>query len=244
MFVAPTWAVAGGVRVLLVGDSTMAPETGYGNALCGRFTPDVSCINLAKGGRSSSSYRAEGSWEQVRKLLQDGAGFDTTYVLIQFGHNDQPGKPGRSTDLATQFPVNMSNYVDEVKALHAIPVLVTPLSRRTFKQGTLPNDLRPWAEATIKVAAQQQVAVLDLNADSSAAVQAMGQEQADTLAMAPPPANPTNPETTDGKGKGSGYRGFDRTHLGAKGAALFSGMVAHELRKVVPALNGEFKSGD
>jgi lysophospholipase L1-like esterase len=34
-------------------------------------------------------------------------------VLIQFGHNDQPGKPERSTDLATEFPVFMRQYVAE-----------------------------------------------------------------------------------------------------------------------------------
>ena len=29
------------------------------------------------------------------------SGYQNIWVLIQFGHNDQPGKPGRSTDLAT-----------------------------------------------------------------------------------------------------------------------------------------------
>ena len=67
----------------------------------------VTCINMAKGGRSSGSYRAEGSWTQVMERLKSSTGFKATYVLIQFGHNDQPGKPGRSTDLATEFPVNL-----------------------------------------------------------------------------------------------------------------------------------------
>ena len=34
-------------------------------------------------------------------------GFRRTWVLIQFGHNDQPGKPGRSTNLETEFPDNI-----------------------------------------------------------------------------------------------------------------------------------------
>jgi lysophospholipase L1-like esterase len=33
------------------------------------------------------------------------------HVLIQFGHNDQPGKPGRSTDLATEFPINQTRLL-------------------------------------------------------------------------------------------------------------------------------------
>jgi len=236
--VAPTFAATGGTRVLLVGDSTMAPETGYGDALCARFRPTVTCMNLAKGGRSSASYRAEGSWERVQKMLQDDANYGTTYVLIQFGHNDQPGKPGRSTDLATEFPSNMTRYVKEVRELHAVPILVTPLARRSFKSGQVDNDLRPWAEATLKVAATEHAAVLELNEDSVTAVQSMGQEQADTLAMAPlGHAEPPAP----GGGKGNGYRGFDRTHLGTKGAALFAAMVAMELRHAVPALENDIK---
>src|SRR5262245_9985634 len=85
-------------RVVLVGDSTVAPLSGYGDALCARFAPDVTCLNLARGGRSSLSYRAEGLWQAVQTLIVKPP-YTRSYVLIQFGHNDQPGKPGRSTTL-------------------------------------------------------------------------------------------------------------------------------------------------
>jgi lysophospholipase L1-like esterase len=209
---------ATGPRLILVGDSTMAPRSGYGNALCARLQ-QVACLNLARGGRSSMSFRAEGLWDSVLKLLTEGGpSKQKTLVLIQFGHNDQPGKPGRSTDLATEFGPNMTGYVNDVKATGAEVVLVTPLTRRTFKEGELGNDLRPWAEAIIKVGAEQGVPVLDLNAISHAAVAAMGQAGADTLAEAPPR--------------------FDRTHLGPKGAALFSEQVMEELVKLKPVLAG------
>ena len=52
------------IRVILVGDSTMATKSGYGDALCARFTQDVTCVNLARGGRSSASFRAEGRWDE------------------------------------------------------------------------------------------------------------------------------------------------------------------------------------
>ena len=129
------------IRVILVGDSTMATNSGYGDALCARFTPDVSCVNLARGGRSSKSFREEGRWDEVQKLLKDGAGYRATYVLVQFGHNDQPGKEPRSTDLVTEFPVNMARYADETRALGGTPVLVTPLTRRSFKGAWLRDDL-------------------------------------------------------------------------------------------------------
>ena len=208
--------VATGPRLILVGDSTMAPRSGYGNALCARFQ-QVACINLARGGRSSKSFRAEGLWATVLALLNEGGpAKQKTLVLIQFGHNDQPGKPGRSTDLATEFGPNMTGYVSDVKAAGGEVVLVTPLTRRTFKNGELGNDLRPWAESLIKIGAEQGMPVLDLNAISHAAVAAMGQDGADTLAEAPPR--------------------FDRTHLGPKGAAFFSEQVMEGLVKLKPEL--------
>src|SRR5438067_1701965 len=57
------------IRVILVGDSTMASRNGYGDALCARFTPDVACLNLAKNGRSSRTFREEGRWAEVEQLL-------------------------------------------------------------------------------------------------------------------------------------------------------------------------------
>ncbi|GAB3379247.1 rhamnogalacturonan acetylesterase [Massilia agri] len=208
-------------RVILVGDSTMASTTGYGDALCARFTPETSCLNLARGGRSSGSFRAEGRWDEVTKLLGDGAGFRKTYVLIQFGHNDQPGKPGRSTDFVTEFPANMKRYVEEARALGGVPVLVTPLTRRSFKDGYVHNDLAPWAATVRDVARATRTPLVDLNALSLAAVQAMGPQEADKLAR-------------------SGAN-FDYTHLGPAGAERFSSIMAKELARRVPALAADMR---
>lgn len=230
------------VRFILVGDSTMASTSGYGDAFCARVNRANTCINLAKGGRSSASFRAEGRWDEVEGLLRGGAAYRATYVLIQFGHNDQPGKPGRSTDVKTEFPVNMNRYAQEVKALGGIPLLVTPLTRRTFKDGMLENGFGPWNDAIRAAAAAQQVPLLDLNAESHAAVQAMGQDEADTLAMVPRPADYGVPQAA-GKVEvaGAAKTAFDRTHLGAKGAAYFSRMVMDEVKRAVPELAGQFK---
>ena len=232
------------VRVILVGDSTMATKSGYGDALCSRFTSAVTCVNLARGGRSTSSFRAEGRWDEVERMLKDGAGFKATYVLVQFGHNDQPGKPGRSTDLVTQFPANMARYAQETRALGGIPVLVTPLTRRTFKGAYLADDLAPWAAATRRAAAQEHAALLDLNADSAAAVQAMGQIEADTLAVVPRPPGyglPRDPNKVEPAG--AAKSAFDRTHLGAKGADFFARMVERELVAARPETAAYFKDG-
>ena len=56
------------------------------------------------GGRSSKSYTNEGHWKEVLQRKP-------AYVVLQFGHNDVPGKGlDRETDLPT-FRANMARYV-------------------------------------------------------------------------------------------------------------------------------------
>jgi lysophospholipase L1-like esterase len=225
-------------KIILVGDSTIAVNSGWGSSFCGRHvTSFAACLNLARGGRSSGSYRAEGSWAVALNEMRV-PGYRHVWVLIQFGHNDQPGKPGRSTDLATEFPANMKRYVAEVRAAGAIPVLVTPLTRRSFKDGKLDNDLLPWADAVRAVAHETGAALIDLNADSAAAVQAMGEAAADRLAetpreAAPPPAGST--EVNDSP-VAAFKPVFDHTHLGRDGADYFAAMVTRELSVAVPEM--------
>jgi lysophospholipase L1-like esterase len=240
MLIAAALALAASVscaqphRLILVGDSTMATKSGYGDALCARF--DGPCLNLARGGRSSMSFRAEGRWDELLKLLAE-PGAPRSYVLIQFGHNDQPGKPGRSTDLVHDFPANLARYVDEARAAGATPVLLTPLTRRSFRGPWLHDDLAPWAATTRRIAAEKGALLLDLHRLSSAAVQAMGEARADQLAMAPKPqpGQPIHPATTAERA-GAANPVFDRTHLGDPGARLFSSMVARELQRLAPEL--------
>jgi len=161
-------------KIVLVGDSTTAVQGGWGGAFCDRHVASfLACTNLARGGRSTYNYRAEGSWDIALHEMRAGP-FDAVYVLVQFGHNDQPGKPGRSTDLATEYPDNLRRYVAEIRAAGAHPVLVTPLTRRQFEAGRLLDDLAPWAEATRAVARELDVPLVDLHARSRALVQGMG----------------------------------------------------------------------
>ena len=245
------------VRIILIGDSTVQVNSGWGGSFCAYHVLSVvACIDLARGGRSTSSYRAEHSWEIALDEMKSG-GYVATYVLIQFGHNDQPGKPGRSTDLATQFPANLRHYVEDTRAAGAIPVLITPLTRREFIRGKLDNTLLPWADAVRKVTAEMNVPLLDLNADSAAAIQAMGPQTAMSLAQAQPsaevfdaaasgttiaaqtgaaPRTPVMQDNASVEPQGDPKRAFDYTHLGVTGADYFSQMVASELARAIPAL--------
>lgn len=227
-------------KVILVGDSTTAAMSGWGGSFCAYHVSSfMACANLARGGRSSGSYRAEGSWDLALAEMRT-PGYRKTWVLIQFGHNDQPGKPGRSTDLATEFPANLARYIDEARAAGAQPVLLTPLTRRMFQNGQLKNDLEPWAAAVRKVAAEKNVPLVDLNARSAAAVQAMGEAQADLFAQLPPGTAPQGPQPNSRATEvqevplAQPKLSFDRTHLGRAGADYFSSMVTEELARAVP----------
>lgn len=241
-------------KIILVGDSTTQVNSGWGGAFCAyHVSAFTACVDLARGGRSTYSYRAEGSWDNALAEMKT-AGYSQVYVLIQFGHNDQPGKPGRSTNLETEFPANLRAYVNEARAAGAIPVLLTPLTRRNFAHGTLRNDLGPWAEKTREVAAELNVPLIDLYARSQAAVLGLGPTEAARLAEIPPPPEvleaakegnvvnssqlpkPEPKPVVPGGPEGTFNQVFDYTHLGRTGADYFSAIVADGLVRAVPEL--------
>ena len=203
------------VHIVLVGDSTVTDLSGWGLGFR-QFAGEGAIVsNAARNGASSKSYRDEGLWTKALALQGD-------YYLIQFGHNDQPGKgPARETDPDTTYAENLARYVDDVRAIGATPVLVTSLVRRTFSKtdpGRLESAHVPYVEAVKRVAAAKQVPLVDLHASSLAYCEALGPER--TAAFNFP----------DSKGKN------DTTHLRADGSAVFARLVVEDLRRVVPAL--------
>jgi lysophospholipase L1-like esterase len=203
------------VKIVLVGDSTVQSKSGWGDAFIKLLKPGTECINMGKGGRSSKSYRDEGSWKAVLDQKP-------THILLQFGHNDQPGKgPARETDPQTTYPENLARYVDEARAAGAEPILVTSVVRRAFDRADpthLRKDLEPYAEAVRRVGAEKKVPVVDLHKLSKAQVEKLGPAGAKVLDA----DRKENPPGTGGDG----------THLSAKGAELTAPLVAEELRRL------------
>ncbi|WP_313005285.1 rhamnogalacturonan acetylesterase [Brevundimonas sp.] len=247
-------------KIILVGDSTTAVIGGWGPSFCAyHVTSFAACVNLARGGRSSGSYIAEGSWDLALSEMAT-PGYANTYVLIQFGHNDQPGKPGRSTDLATEFPANLKRYVAEIRARGATPILLTPLVRRQFVDGRLQNDLEPWAEAVRVVATETNTPLVDLNHASAETVQALGPAMSARFAQAAPspevavalltgttiasstgvPAAPGAPSTAQNNTAveplGQARIAFDYTHVGREGADFFAALVTRDLIAAAPSM--------
>jgi len=202
----------GPVKIVLAGDSTVATEGGWGPGFCAVLTKNVSCVDLALNGRSSKSFRDEGAWKKA--LAEHG-----DYYLIQFGHNDQKPDPSRHTDADTTFVAQMKQYVSDVRAIGAVPVIVTSLSRRTYVDGKVKEDLKDYAAAARRVAAEEDLTCIDLNSLSTRLLNTMTQAQADEFDMT---------GHADAKAE-NGAAPMDRTHLNAKGKAVFGRIVADNL---------------
>jgi pectinesterase len=201
------------VRIVLVGDSTVTDDSGWGSGFKHLVTDGVEVINTAANGRSSKSFIDEGRWTEA--LAKRGQ-----YYVIQFGHNDEPGKgPERETDPRTTYRANMTRYVDDVRAIGAKPILVTSLVRRLYKDdGTIRTTQTPYVEAVRAIAADKQVPLIDLHAISLADAENAGDDVWADLSL------------RDDKGQ------IDRTHLNAKGSDVVGRMVVEVLQKVVPEL--------
>lgn len=202
-------------KVALAGDSTVTDKAGWGAAFARLLSPQAECLNFAGGGQSTKSFR-EGKARSWQKVLDSKPAF----VLIQFGHNDMPGKgPQRETDPETTYRENLIRCIDEARAAGAQPVIVTSLVRRLFIEGKIRGELRPYAEAAKKVAEEKKVPVVDLFERSLALHNEMGPEKSDAF----------NPPGKDAKTT-------DHTHLNEHGAVVIAGIIAEELRKVQPDL--------
>jgi lysophospholipase L1-like esterase len=202
------------VRVVLVGDSTVNDEGGWGPGFRASFAPAVDVVNLAKNGRSSKSFRAERLWEPALTGKPD-------YILIQFGHNDGPGKgPDRETEPKTTFRENMARYVAEARGAGAQPVLVTSIVRRNFTaEGKIKQDsLVSYVEVVRELAAAQKVPLIDLYSLTLAQAETLGSEGCAEIDARLP----------DGK--------RDQTHLGPQGRREIGRMAAQEFVKLMPAM--------
>jgi lysophospholipase L1-like esterase len=208
------------VRIALAGDSTMQPTSGWGPGFAAQLTGDIECLNFARGGRSSKSFINEGHWKETLDSKPD-------YILIQFGHNDQPGKgPERETDPKTTYPEFMARYVDDARAIGAKPILITSIERRKWKDVKIVPSLTEYADAVKKVAKEKNVPLIDMNARTIELYEKLGEKGCEALE----PPDPKNP------GK------LDATHLNAKGAQVIGKVVAEELKKVAPELDRYIKT--
>ena len=212
-----------GTRITLVGDSTQTERQGYGTGFCANLTAMADCINRAKGGASTKTYRRDGLWDTAQHPKPD-------WMLIQFGHNDvQSAAHGdRETDLVTEYPANLRRYVKEARAEGIRPILVTPIARRYFQaDGKIVDDLPGHVAAMKAVAAELDVPLIDLHQISQDYFEKLGETEAHKLGAT--------------KAGPNGSIVPDKTHFNLKGSYVLGRMVAEAMAKAVPELQGYVK---
>jgi lysophospholipase L1-like esterase len=222
------------VGVVLVGDSTVStwgvdrPERGWGQMIPDYFDANARFANRAAPGRSAKSFISEGRWAKILETV----GPDD-YVLIQFGHNDShdPSSP-EATDPFGNYQTYLEQYIADTRAKGAIPILVTPMYRRSFDDdgNLLPYlidddgghfyNLQPYAEAMRQVARSTDVTLIDLFSMSGDLLRELGAEASARL-----------------------FAPNDRAHWNHKGATCMAFLVSRGISKSGEALKQHLLPG-
>ena len=115
------------IKIGLIGDSTVAVQSGWGPAFASRFNKHAEIINYAKNGATLQALSKK--LDELVKLKPD-------YVLIQFGHNDQ-----KRYD-TTAYSDHLRSYAKRIQKAGGKPVIVSSVTRRSFdKNGEIVSNL-------------------------------------------------------------------------------------------------------
>jgi hypothetical protein len=153
---------------VLIGDSTTANNTvtpnsgGWGNGFCASLRPGVSCSNFGSNGATTGTIVDRGIYGDALGRIKEQVGMGkAVFVTLQFGHSELSGKVHVQTSRSKRFdPVddqkvgppestaqNLTRFVQDIQGLGANPILLTPLSRRSFNEnGTIADQLAAWGD--------------------------------------------------------------------------------------------------
>lgn len=209
---APTPALNSSLPTLWVaGDSTAAPgnanSVGWGVPFSAYFDPTkINVANRARGGRSSRTFIADGSWDKLIEGVKPG---DT--VLIQFGHNDSgatnaepPGStrplrargtlPGlgdeseeidnvitKKHETVYTFGHYIRQMIADTKARGATPIVLSLTIRNNWKDGRVERGSGQYGEWSAAVANHAGVQFIDLSRLIADDYERRGQEAVKTF---------------------------------------------------------------
>jgi lysophospholipase L1-like esterase len=209
----PTVYLAGNSTVV---DQTVEPYAAWGQMVPRFFRPgEVVVANHAESGETLRSFVGERRLAKVMSTIQPG-----DWLFVEFAHNDQ--KPGPSyVEPYTTYKAQLKRFVDAARAKGATPVLVTSTQRRTFgEDGRIVNTLGDYPAAMRQLAAEEQVALIDLTAMSTRFYEALGPERS-KRALVHHPAGTYPGQTAELK---------DDTHFSNYGAYQLARMVVQGIR--------------
>ena len=162
--------------IYLLGDSTVCdqpsePYNSWGQMLTRFFKPGIAIANNAESGESLRSSLGAHRLDKVLSTMKPG-----DYLIIQYGHNDEKEK-GEGIGAFTTYKADLKKFVAGARKRGGIPVLVTPVQRRTFdQQGKVTNSHGDYPEAVRQLAREENVPLIDLNVMSKTLYEAWGAE--------------------------------------------------------------------
>ncbi|TKC10446.1 rhamnogalacturonan acetylesterase [Pedobacter polaris] len=164
------------VTVFLAGNSTVVngdyePWAAWGQMIPRFFKPGVAIANHAESGLTLGSFLGSKRLDKIMSVMKRG-----DYLFVEFGHNDQKDK-GPDDGAYKSYTERLKLFVSRFREKGGIPVIVTSTTRRSFdKDGKIQNSLGDFPDAARKVAAQEGVALIDLNQLTTILFNAMGVE--------------------------------------------------------------------
>jgi lysophospholipase L1-like esterase len=198
----PTVFLAGNSTVV---DQAIEPWAAWGQMLPMFFQPGkVAVANYAESGETLLAFKRERRLEKIWSMAKKG-----DYLFIEFAHNDQkPG--GNHLDPFTTYAQTLKEWINECRARGLNPVLVTSMHRRRFDsaKGKIVNTLEDYPDAMRRVAKEENVPLLDLNAMSKTLYESWGEDYS-KRAFVHYPANTFPGQSTELK---------DDTHFNSYGA--------------------------
>lgn len=218
---------------ILIGDSTVTDNAGWGGAFVDLITGGAEGDNRAVSGRTAESWQANGRWDALFKTINETVADWEPIVTIQFGHNDQKAVT------VDEYQASLEDMTTQLKDAGATPIVISPITRRNWYDGVLREDFVEWRKAAKLAATHTGCDFVDLTTASTTYVKAIGEE--------------------DSQYYNYGDAGTDGTHLNAAGAKVFSRMVSDLLLDVRADLgdyiaanavlsgliaDGEFATGD
>ncbi|KAF7531051.1 hypothetical protein G7054_g9259 [Neopestalotiopsis clavispora] len=201
---------------LLIGDSTVAVNGGWGDGFLAYLTNGAEGENRGKSGSTTASWKANGRWADLLSTVAEEKDTYEPIVTIQFGHNDQ-----KSLTL-DEYRANLVNITTTLKEAGATPIIITPLTRRNFDGDEVEQDFKDWRGKGIAVAKEVGIKWLDLTQASTTYINAIGAENASYY------------DLSDGDG----------THLNTHGQTVFGRMVADLLLEKRTDLSSFFTSDE
>jgi len=164
--------------VYIAGDSTstdqpLEPFNSWGQMLTRFFKPEIAVANHGESGESLRGFMGERRLAKLMSVIQPG-----DWLLIQMGHNDQKER-GEGVGAFTTYKADLKWFIAQAREHGATPVLITSMERLKFDNaGKIVDSLGDYPEAVRQAAAEEKVALIDLNAMSKPFYEALGPKDA------------------------------------------------------------------